>query len=119
MGKSAAIRKQDQNTMDPAAYAFAVAKLTTAVNELIDLLAEVRTFQTEVKTDIGTIATFQAALTAKLDADSGVGDTDYASSLTEVAAMTASAVSAVTAADPVSSSNLNLNGHKSYFIMSE
>lgn len=59
-----------------------------------------KTFNDEVKADIGIIATFQAALTAKLDADAGITDTDYASSLTEVVAMTASPPATITAADP-------------------
>ena len=70
--------------------------------DLVKVLIRLDTLISELKTDVGTIATFQTALTAKLDADSGVGDTDYASSLTEVAApssatpMSASDLSALT-----------------------
>jgi hypothetical protein len=83
-----------------------IIRLCVAVEELIDDHATQVTFDTEVKADIGTIATFQAALTAKLDADAGVNDTDYASSLTEVVAMTASPIATLTAPDPTSSNSL-------------
>jgi len=49
---------------------------------------------TELRTDMGTVATFQAALTAKLDADGGITDVNYASTLTEVVAPSAAAASA-------------------------
>jgi hypothetical protein len=61
-------------------------------SELINWMDKMDTLIDELRTDINTIATFQAALTAKLDADAGITDTDYASSLTEVAAVTAAAV---------------------------
>ncbi len=55
---------------------------------LVDLTALVN----EIAADIGTIATFQAALTAKLDADVGVTDADYASTLVEAVDLTAADV---------------------------
>lgn len=76
-------------------------ELTQALlTELIADHAIIKTLTDELKTDIGTIATFQAALTAKLDADAGITDTDYASSLTEVVAPSAAGLSTLTAADP-------------------
>lgn len=55
----------------------------------MEWLALLSTLIDEVHDDVTTVATFQAALTAKLDLDPGITDTDYASSLTEVVAPTA------------------------------
>lgn len=102
---------------DHATNKTTIDECRTAIVELIDDHATMVTLETELKADIGTIATFQAALTAKLDADAGITDTDYAATLTEVAAVTASPPATLTAGDPTASAaaltnstNLTLNG---------
>jgi hypothetical protein len=70
-----------------------LSNIVTVVNELRTDHATFKTVVDELVTDVGTIATFQAALTAKLDADSGITDTNYAATLTEVVAPTAAALS--------------------------
>lgn len=77
--------QQSAKGLDQEDLVKVIIRLCTAVEELLD--------------DVATIATFQAALTAKLDADSGVGDTDYASGLTEVVAPSSS--------DPSSANSLS------------
>ena len=72
--------------------------IVSVVNELRTDHATFKTVVDELVTDVGTIATFEAALTAKLDADAGVTDADYASTLTEVVAPTAAAPATLTAA---------------------
>jgi len=62
---------------------------TPSIKNLMAWLELLSTLIDEVHDDITTIATFQAALTAKLDLDAGITDTDYASTLTEVVAPTA------------------------------
>lgn len=86
--------------MDQGALYNYLNSIQTMLTELVTDLASYKTVVDEVVTDIGTIATFQAALTAKLDADTGVNDTDYASGLTEVVAPTAAAPAAMSASTP-------------------
>jgi len=80
------------------------------IDAMVALTTELRvdhalfiTLTDELKIDIATIATFEAALTAKLDADAGITDVDYASTLTEVVALAAANVSTITAAAATSS----------------
>lgn len=98
---------------DHATFKTAVDQTETLIEELHDDHATNKTFMDEVKTDytalladVTAIRTAVLAITAKLDLDGGVTDTDYAATC-DPAALTATSIAAspaatLTAAKPAS-----------------
>lgn len=92
-----------------------LTNVTAVVNELQadhatnkTLLDELKTDLTALIADVTAIRTAFVGATAKLDADSGVNDTDYASSL-DPAALTVTAIAASSAASLTNSTALTLS----------
>lgn len=72
------------------------------------LIDELKTDLTALIADVTAIRTAVVGITAKLDADGGVTDTDYASSL-DPAALTVTAIAASSAAALTNSTAITLN----------
>lgn len=93
---------------DHATFKTAVDETKTAVDELIDDHASFITLTSELKDDVDLISASVAAAYAKLDADSGVNDTDFVSLLgtsgssapLPAAAIAAADVATITASKP-------------------